>query len=158
MNNSTFSEFKFGKNLRFLRKHNRITLVELSESINIGKSTLSDYENNKTLASVDAIIKVSLYFNISIDILLNSDISELYSNKKNLNFAKPRSFPENENDLANFENEKYSFSVKLLHQKLESIDLQNKMLHHLLESKEAENKTLKINIKLLEEKLKGSKK
>jgi transcriptional regulator with XRE-family HTH domain len=70
MNNSTFSEFKFGKNLRFLRKHNKITLVELSESIDIGKSTLSDYENNKTLASIDAIIKVSLYFNISIDVLI----------------------------------------------------------------------------------------
>ena len=154
MNNSILSEFKFGKNLRFLRKHHKTTLIELSESLHIGKSTLSDYENNKTLASIDAVIKVSSHFNVSMDILINSDISELYNIKKNLNFAKPKSIPENENDLAIFENEKYSFSVKLLHQKLESINLQNKMLHHLLESKEAENKTLKINIKLLEERIK----
>lgn len=59
---------------------------------------------------------------------------------------------ESESSFENLDQEKYQFHLKLLHQRLESATLRFQMLQQLLQSKESENKTLRINIKLLEEK------
>lgn len=155
MTNSNLSEIFFGNNLRFLRKLKNITLVELSNATNISKSALSDYENGKNTPGIDVISIISTYFDIAIELLIYSDISEYFDKNKNFNLSRLKQVAKNPEDLTLFENEKYSFSVKLLNQKLASTELQNKMLAQLLDSKEAENKTLKINIKLLEEKLKN---
>ena len=130
-----------------------MTLLSLSESLKISKSAISDYETNKTLPGLDIVQKFSSYFDVTIDDLYNSDISELYKDKESSSRLKDKkSIPQSSNDIA-FENEKYLFSTKLLTQKLESTQLQIQMLKQLLDSREAENKTLKINIKLLEEQL-----
>lgn len=154
MENSKKSEYFFGNNLRFLRKSKKMTLVELSELVKISKSALSDYENGKFLPSLDIGQKLSVYFRVPIDKLYNSDISEKISNNFSSNWDVTLSKIANIDELA-FENEKYIFNIKLLSQKLESIQLQIQMLKQLLDSREAENKTLKINIKLLEEQLRN---
>lgn len=41
-------ENRFGKNLRILRKQQKITLEKLGESLKISKSAISDYEIGKT--------------------------------------------------------------------------------------------------------------
>ena len=146
---SNNSEYFFGNNLRFLRKSKKLTLLELSKTINVSKSALSDYETFKTIPSLDVVKKLSSFFNIPMDALYNSDISEIYKNDK-IHTFRPL---EQGNQLA-FENEKYIFSMKLMAQKLESTQLQIQMLKQLLASKESENMTLGINIKLLEERLK----
>jgi len=154
MENSNKMEYFFGKNLRFLRKFKKMTLLDLSRLLKISKSAISDYEIGKSLPGLDVVQKFSQFFETPIDYLYNSDIPELYK-KSGANFAKSKaSILTDEKDLA-FENEKYLFNIKLITQKLESTQLQIQMLKQLLDSREAENKTLKINIKLLEEQLRN---
>lgn len=153
MDNSNKSEYFFGNNLRFLRKLKKMTLLGLSDVLKISKSAISDYETGKSLPGLDVVQKFSTFFDVAIDHLYNSDISEIHKRTGNLSLKKDDKITlQNSTDIA-FENEKYIFSVKLLTQKLESTQLQIHMLKQLLESREAENKTLKINIKLLEEQL-----
>lgn len=154
MENSTKTEYFFGKNLRFLRKLKKMTLLDLSETLKISKSAISDYEIGKSLPGLEVVRKLSQFFESPIDILYNSDIPELYKkNGPNFTKGKPMVLAD-EKDLA-FENEKYLFNIKLITQKLESTQLQIQMLKQLLESREAENKTLNINIKLLEGQLRN---
>jgi len=154
MENSNKTEYFFGKNLRFLRKLKKLTLLELSEMLKISKSAISDYEIGKSLPGLDVVQKFSQFFETPIDTLYNSDIPELYK-KKGSNFAKGKATLLTDEKDITFENEKYLFNIKLITQKLESTQLQIQMLKQLLESREAENKTLKINIKLLEEQLRN---
>lgn len=151
MENSISTEKYFQNNLKFLRKNKKLTLFELSDSINISKSAISDYETGKSAPGFEVVQKLSNFFDISIDELYNSDIPELY---KNGTLKRGKKFNRNNPMFPEIENEKYLFNLNLLHQKLESTQLQLQLLRQLLESREAENKTLKINIKLLEEQFK----
>ena len=146
---SNNSEYLFGNNLRFLRKSKKMTLLELSKSIQVSKSALSDYETYKTIPSLDVVKKFSNFFNIPMDALYNSDISEILKKDKMHSFKQDL---QQENKI--LDHEKYTFNLKLLTQKLESTQLQIQMLKQLLASKESENMTLGINIKLLEERIK----
>lgn len=146
---SNNSEYLFGNNLRFLRKSKKMTLLELSKSIQVSKSALSDYETYKTIPSLDVVKKFSNFFNIPMDALYNSDISEILKKNKMHSFKQDL---QQENKI--LDHEKYTFNLKLLTQKLESTQLQIQMLKQLLASKESENMTLGINIKLLEERIK----
>jgi transcriptional regulator with XRE-family HTH domain len=126
-----------------------MTLLELSKSIQVSKSALSDYETYKTIPSLDVVKKFSNFFNIPMDALYNSDISEILKKDKMHSFKQDL---QQENKI--LDHEKYTFNLKLLTQKLESTQLQIQMLKQLLASKESENMTLGINIKLLEERIK----
>ncbi|MBK8625059.1 MAG: helix-turn-helix transcriptional regulator [Saprospiraceae bacterium] len=132
-----------------------MTLFGLSDVLKISKSAISDYENSKSLPGLDVVQKFSTYFDIPIDDLYNSDITEIYKKTGKIYTKEAIKTPKGNTEDIAFENEKYIFSIKLLTQKLESTQLQIQMLKQLLESREAENKTLKINIKLLEEQLKN---
>jgi transcriptional regulator with XRE-family HTH domain len=147
---SNKTEYFFGKNLRFLRKSKKMTLLNLSETLQISKSAISDYEVGKTLPGLDVVQKFSSFFNVPIDDLYNSDIAELFEKSGDVLTRKKDDTVEKIKNVE-LENEKYMFNIKLLSQKLESTQVQIQMLKQLLESREAENKTLKINIKLLEE-------
>ncbi|MBK9736280.1 MAG: helix-turn-helix transcriptional regulator [Saprospiraceae bacterium] len=127
-----------------------MTLLELSEKLKISKSAISDYEIGKTLPGLNVVQKFSEFFNIAIDNLYNSDITELFDKTGEV-IKKKKDESLERIKTVEVENEKYIFNIKLLTQKLESTQLQIQMLKQLLESREAENKTLKINIKLLEE-------
>ncbi len=137
-------EINFKKNLKFLRKREELTLVALSESLNISKSALSDYETGKSLPGMDVLMVISQFFNVGIDNLLNSEISELNLNSQKKKMALPSK------DLLHIENERYVFNLNLLNQKLEGQLVQNQMLRQLLGSKDAEISTLRNHIKLLE--------
>ena len=144
MKNSDKMEYFFSKNLKKLRKIHNLTLVELSKESKISKSTLSDYENGKSVPPLDVISEICNYFNVTFEQISNSEISELEieKNKEKTQFDSL------------FENEKYKLHLNLLNQKVETVQLQIKLLEQLVKSREAENKTLKMNILLLEQKLK----
>jgi transcriptional regulator with XRE-family HTH domain len=144
MKNSDKLEYFFSKNLKKLRKSQNLTLVELSKATKISKSTLSDYENEKSIPSLDVIMDICHYFNVSFEEIANSEYSEFAMNKK----TKQTAFD------SMFENEMYKLHLNLLNQKVETSQLQIKLLEQLIASREAENKTLKMNILLLEQKLK----
>jgi transcriptional regulator with XRE-family HTH domain len=140
----------FGNNIKFLRKRKKLTLVEMSALTGISKSALSDYENNKSTPGLEILRVVSSFFEVSIDDILKSDMTGPKSH--NQDNKTDKEVDHTDQMYENLDEEKYQFHLKLLHQRLESATLRFQMLQQLLQSKESENKTLRINIKLLEEK------
>lgn len=81
---SNISEYKFAKNLRFLRKVRKLTLLNLASATDISKSALSDYETGKSKPGLDTLLKLSIYFDVPLDELNNSDISEFLNDEKKI--------------------------------------------------------------------------
>lgn len=59
-----------GRRIRQLRKEKGITQEELGKLFNLRKSTISQYESGKSNPDYDTLVKISKYFNCSIDYLL----------------------------------------------------------------------------------------
>lgn len=69
---------EFGKRLKMLREAKDISLAKLAEDIGSTKSALSRYENGKMDPGLKVLIKISEYFNVSLDWLSgNGDIDEI---------------------------------------------------------------------------------
>lgn len=62
----------FGKNLRYLRIQQNMTQTDLGYILNVTHQTISNYENNSRLCDLDTLIRISKYFNVSIDELLKN--------------------------------------------------------------------------------------
>ncbi|GAV21572.1 LexA family protein [Carboxydothermus pertinax] len=60
----------FGQRLRQLRTERDLTQAELARLLSIGESTISFYESNKRQPDFDTLIKLSNFFNVTIDFLL----------------------------------------------------------------------------------------
>lgn len=60
----------FSKNLKFLREKQELQQKELAEDLNIDKTTVSAWERGINFPEVETLIKISDYFNVSIDSLL----------------------------------------------------------------------------------------
>lgn len=148
-------ENRFGKNLRILRKQQKITLEKLGESLKISKSAISDYEIGKTFPPLDVCELISNFFGLNIDDLKNSDFTELsleqiedlYGSK-----AKNKSVKESSEDFSN-EKKQLEFHNKLLSQQIEGLQIQLKLTKQIVESKDSEIKSLQIQVRLLEEKI-----
>ncbi len=148
-------ENRFGKNLRILRKQQKITLEKLGESLKISKSAISDYEIGKTFPPLDVCELISNFFGLNIDDLKNSDFAELsleqiedlYGSK-----AKKKSVKESSEDFSN-EKKQLEFHNKLLSQQIEGLQIQLKLTKQIVESKDSEIKSLQIQVRLLEEKI-----
>lgn len=64
----------FSDNIRFLRDQKNLTQEALSEKIQLSRVRYSKYENGRSEAPYEVLIKISKYFNISIDLLLTVDV------------------------------------------------------------------------------------
>ena len=62
----------FSKNLRYLRIQQNMTQTDLGHILNVTDQTISNYENNSRLCDLDTLIRISEYFNVSIDELLKN--------------------------------------------------------------------------------------
>ncbi len=150
-------ENRFGSNLRVLRKKRKLTLESLGEALKISKSAISDYEIGKTFPPLDVCEIISNYFGINIDDLKNSNFAELSDNQiedliasKNYNkYQKDGS-----DDFSNLRKQ-LEFHNKLLGQQIEGLQIQLQLVKQIVESKDSEIKSLQIQVRLLEEKLKG---
>jgi len=65
----------FGKNLRYLRIQQNMTQTDLGYILNVTHQTISNYENNSRLCDLDTLIRISEYFNVSIDELLKNKLN-----------------------------------------------------------------------------------
>jgi transcriptional regulator with XRE-family HTH domain len=65
------------KNLQYLRKKHSLSQQQLADELEIPRSTLSDYERGRTEPSIDMLIRIAGFFEVSIDDLLKADISHL---------------------------------------------------------------------------------
>ena len=59
------------KGLKQIRKERNLTQLKLAMDLNIARESLSHYENGKREPSIELLIKMSEYFNVSIDFLIS---------------------------------------------------------------------------------------
>lgn len=61
---------KFAERLKELRKENNLTQDQLAAKTMISQSTLSLYESNKQSPTIDMVIVLCKFFNVSADYLI----------------------------------------------------------------------------------------
>ena len=67
----------FGSNIKLLRKRRRRTQDDVAFALELKRSTLSGYENSVAQPGLETLAAFSRYFNVSIDTLVKTDLSEL---------------------------------------------------------------------------------
>lgn len=63
----------FGDIIKNLRKAHNFSQVQLAERLGVSKQTISNWENNNILPSIDMLIRISRFFSVSTDYLLELD-------------------------------------------------------------------------------------
>ena len=61
------------KGLKLIRKSRNLNQQKVAMDLNISREALSHYENGKREPSLDMLIKLSKYFDVSIDYLINGE-------------------------------------------------------------------------------------
>ncbi len=64
------AHIKFGEVLKKLRKKKKLTQEEISGLLDVDRSNVANYEAGKRLPPIDSLIKIALYFNVSLDYLI----------------------------------------------------------------------------------------
>lgn len=62
-------------NIRFLRKQKSLTQDELSTALNINRSMIGAYEEGRAVPRITMLQTLSVYFSITLDQLINTDLS-----------------------------------------------------------------------------------
>lgn len=143
----------FAENLKLLRKARKISLEELAEAINISKSALSDYENEKFSPTLAASTKIVNFFGTSLDKMEYSEISEKINGTELKSTEKQLADATDELAELKIENNRLEMEVRLANQKIESLKIQQQLYDQLKNSKMAEIELLYTQIRLLEDKI-----
>lgn len=83
--------------LKELRENANLTQTELGNHLNLSQRTISAYENATNEPDIQTLIKISKFFNVTIDYLLGQE-----SNNKQINISNQEleSFTKLSNDLS----------------------------------------------------------
>ncbi|MGN0488020.1 MAG: helix-turn-helix domain-containing protein [Ruminococcus sp.] len=63
-------------NIKKLRQARNISQVELAKALFVSKQSVSNWENDNIMPSVDMLIKISKFFSVSTDYLLGLEKNE----------------------------------------------------------------------------------
>lgn len=63
------------KNIRHLRKLNKLTQEQFADEVAITRSRVSSYEEGRSEPSIETLIMFSKYFNLPIDVLVKNDLT-----------------------------------------------------------------------------------
>lgn len=63
----------FGEIIKKLRTAHNLSQVQLAAELNVSKQTVSNWENNNILPSIEMLVKIALFFSVSTDYLLGLD-------------------------------------------------------------------------------------
>lgn len=63
----------FGDIIKKLRAAHNYSQVQLANKLGVSKQTISNWENNNILPSIDMLIRISRFFSVSTDYLLEID-------------------------------------------------------------------------------------
>ena len=63
----------FGEIIKKTRIAHNLSQVQLARELNVSKQTVSNWENNNILPSIEMLIKISQFFSLSTDYLLELD-------------------------------------------------------------------------------------
>lgn len=62
--------------IRQLRTARNISQVELAKALCVSKQSVSNWENDNILPSIDMLVKLAAYFSVSTDYLLGLDVKQ----------------------------------------------------------------------------------
>ncbi len=62
-----------GKQIQRLREARNLTQVQLAGALNVSKQSVSNWENDNILPSIEMLMKIAVYFSVSTDLLLGLD-------------------------------------------------------------------------------------
>lgn len=60
----------FSNNLKILRKKNKLTQEDLASCLNLSSKTISSWEKGRSEPKIDMLLKLSDYFNVTLDALI----------------------------------------------------------------------------------------
>lgn len=60
----------FGEIIQTLRKSRNLNQVQLAKALNVSKQTVSNWENNNIMPSIEMLLSIARYFSVSTDYLL----------------------------------------------------------------------------------------
>ncbi|MCI8298745.1 MAG: helix-turn-helix transcriptional regulator [Lachnospiraceae bacterium] len=63
----------FGEIIRTIRITRNLSQVQLAKELNVSKQTVSNWENDNILPSIEMLVKLSKFFSVSTDYLLGLD-------------------------------------------------------------------------------------
>lgn len=130
---------KFGKILRELRKDHNLTQEEVSLHLETDRSNIANYERGKRLPPIESLIKIAMFFNVSLDYLVLGN--ERTEDAGDTDIVKRELMAEN---TALMEE-----SIRL-HDSLKEKEDEVELLKELVESLRNYNSFLEIKIKQLE--------
>ena len=135
----------YGTNLRAIRKASKESLAELASITGTSKSSISDYEKGKTMPSFAFLEAFCSHYRIPVGRLKQADLPAKIKSEGIQSLRQE----------ADFSSEAMNTDRKtILQQRLEGLEVQLKLLHQINLAREAENKTLKVQIQLLQDRLK----
>ena len=62
-----------GERLKLLRQAHNLNQVQLADELHVSKQSVSNWENNSIMPSIEILLKISKYFRVSTDYLLELD-------------------------------------------------------------------------------------
>lgn len=75
-------------NIYFLRNFHNLSEQNLADILNIEKNTVSSYENNRIKPSITILNKLSIIFGISINTIIDCDLTNMFNSENKLNKAE----------------------------------------------------------------------
>lgn len=66
----------FANRIRFLRQSMEINQVQLANKLGVTKQSVSNWENDNIMPSVEMLIRIADFFGVSTDYLLGRDVQE----------------------------------------------------------------------------------
>lgn len=102
---------KYGKNFKYYREKNGLSQEELANKLNISRQAISRWENDWNIPDITNLKELCSLYNITLDELLNDDLSEDESTKSDL-------LRETSDDKASHDKETYLFHTLLIYSML----------------------------------------
>ena len=66
----------FAKRIKFLRQSKELNQVQLAERLGVKKQSISNWENDNIMPSIDMLVRIADFFHVSTDYLLGREIAE----------------------------------------------------------------------------------
>ncbi len=72
-----YNTHRVGERIKYLRESSNLYQTELGKALNVTAATISSIERNKSSVSIDLLVKLCKYFNVTADFILSLDDDKL---------------------------------------------------------------------------------
>ena len=66
----------FGTRIKYLRQSRELNQVQLADKLGVKKQSISNWENDNIMPSIDMLIKIADFFHVSTDYLLGREMQD----------------------------------------------------------------------------------